>query len=39
MRFYPRKSTIVSEFESSKSTMKINQRGLQNKTKMEDATI
>ena len=36
---YPRKSMIVSEFESSRGTTQINQRRTRNKTEMEDATI
>jgi len=39
IRSYLGKTTIVSKFESSKGTMKINQRRTRNKTKMEDATI
>jgi len=39
IRSYPGKSTIVSGFESSRGTTRINQRTLQNKTKMDDVTI
>jgi len=38
IRSYPRKSLIFSEFESSKGTIKLNQRRTQNKTKMEGTT-
>jgi len=39
IRSYPGKSMIVSEFESSRGTTRINHRWTQNKTEMEDATI
>jgi len=38
IRSYSGKNTIVSEFESFKVTTKINQRRIQNKTRMEDTT-
>jgi len=39
IRSYPGKSMMVSEFESSRGTTRINKRRTQNKTEMEDATI
>jgi len=39
IRSYPGKSMIISEFESSIGTTRINQRRTRNKTEMEDATI
>jgi len=36
---YPEKSMIVSEFEFSRGTTRINQRRTQNKTEIEYATI
>jgi len=36
---YPGKSSIISEFESSSETTRINQKRTWNKTEMEDATI
>jgi len=38
IRSYPGKSSIVSEFESSRGTTEIKRR-MQSKTYMEDATI
>jgi len=39
IRSYPGKSMIVSGFESSRGTTRINQRRTRNKTEMKDATI